>query len=292
MITPDTPNTPNTPNTTTAIPSRVNIAADGYEADLPFQGQQQPLILLQPLSPQVVAGDAVAGRFAGPLGDTQVMFAKFTFQPIGFELSHPEFAPDQKAPVFNHGRYLPRGANGAEFRRGGGGVERAGFYLPNGNQVVPTLTVFMLVDHEGRQYPSAFRFVRTGFAEGKRLGSHAAHLKAVIDGSMAYGCVVGRYEMTAVLEPRGYHRPKATLLGVVGEPGGPSTAQGRYGEQLRKAFKHGEDWIVIEAPALPAPAPVPAKPTLVRTEIEPPPASPDDYSGPASLDEILSDKVS
>jgi hypothetical protein len=239
----------------------------------------------------VVAGNAVAGRFAGPLGDTQVMLQKFTFQPIGFELSHPEFAPDpdKKAPVFDHGLYLPRGA---EFRRAGGGIARSGFYLANGNQVVPTVTVFMLADHEGRQYPSAFRFVRTGYKEGRRLGEHAAALKAVVDGETVCGCICGKYLLEALLETGGahsYYRPKWTLLGVVGEPGGPTVAQYLFDAQLRDAFKAGDDWTAIQPPALPAP--VPAKPTLVRTEIEPPPASPDDYSGPASLDEILSDKV-
>jgi hypothetical protein len=275
-------------HTATAVPGRVNIAADGYEADLPFQGHQQPLILLQPLSPQVVAGDAVAGRFAGPLGGTQVMLAKFAFQPIGFTASCPQFTPGKNIPVAEHGRFLPPDA---VFRRAGEGVERSGFWLPNGDQVVPTVTAFMLVDHEERQYPSAFRFVRTGHKEGKRLGNHAAYLKAIVDGEAAFGCICGRYEMTAVIEPRGYHRPKATLLGVVGEPGGPTVAQYRSAAQLRDAFKRGDDWTAIEVPALPAPALVPAKATLVRTEIEPPPASSDDYSGPASLDEILSDKV-
>jgi hypothetical protein len=262
-------NTQNILNAATAIPGRVNIAPDGYEADLPFQGQQQPLILLQPLSPQVIDCDPHRvpaprpGCFAGPLGGTQVMLAKFAFQPIGFTASCPQFTPGQKVPVAEHGAFLPRDA---VFRRAGEGVDRSGFWLPNGDQVVPTVTVFMLVDYEGQQFPSAFRFVRTGHKEGKRLGDHAAHLKAVVDGNMAYGCIVGKYEMTAVPEPRGYYRPKATLLGVVGEPGGPSTAQCRHGEQLRKAFKANDDWTSI---ALPAPQAT-TGPTLVRSEIEPP----------------------
>jgi hypothetical protein len=265
----------NSSKPTTAVPGRVNIAADGYEADLPFQGQQQPLALLHPQSPQVLAGNdsrAVAGRFAGPLGGVEVVLTKFAFQLVGLTVSHPQFAPNQKAPVHDHGRYLPREA---EFHFAGGPYPRAGFYLPNHDTVVPTVTALMLVDHEGRQYPSAFRFVRTGHKEGKRLGKHAAALKAVVDGETVRGCICGKYLLEALLETGGahsYYRPKWTLLGVIGEPGGPTVAQYRFAAQLRDAFKRGDDWTAIEAAALPAPGQVPAKATPVRTEIEPPPA--------------------
>jgi hypothetical protein len=247
--------------------------APEYEPDLPFEDQHYPLGLLQALSPEVIPGGqqqikgAVPGMYAGRLGDEQVLFRSFTCQLIGFTLTHPEFAPDQKKPV-PHGATMPPGA---EFHHAHQGYSRTGFYLPNGHQIVPTITALMLVDHGGRQCPSALRFQRSSFAIGRELYSRSGRLKAVIDGEPVRGCHLGKYEMTAVTETKGgktYFAPKPTLLGVVGEPAGPTLPEYRFADQLRRAFKQGDAWAEIEPPE-------PPKPETAVIEAESPPADDD-----------------
>jgi hypothetical protein len=243
-----------------------------YESDLPFQDQHYPLVLLHAQSPQVISGDprgAMAGMFTGRLSDEQVLLAEFAFLPIGFTLTHPEFAPNQKRPIFDHGKELP---DGAEFRYAGKGVARSGYYLPNGNQVVPTVTALMLVDYGGRQHASAFRFMHSAYPIGRQFGSRAAAVKAEVGGEKIKGCTVAKYKMTAVLETKNgksYFVPKPVLLGVVGEPAGPTLPEYRFADQLRRAFKQGEDWASLEPPEPPA--------DTKLIEAEPP--SPDDDPG-------------
>jgi hypothetical protein len=280
-------------NTTTAVQQIRSISPDGYEADLPFQNQHYPLKLLHLLSPEVIPGGqqqikgAVPGMYAGPLGDEQVLFRSFTYQLVGFTLTHPEFLPDQKAPIHDHGERLPREAVFHYVREG---YPRSGFYLPNGNEVVPTITALMLVDYGGRQHPSALRFSHSAFKRGRELYGRSGRLKAVVDGEPVRGCHLGKYEMTAVTETKGgktYLVPKPTLLGVVGEPAGPTLPEYRFADQLRRAFKQGEDWTLLEPPAPPAETKV--------IEAEPPPADDDPGMVPervvvdASVEEIIDD---
>jgi hypothetical protein len=220
-------NTSNILKTSTEVLGLGNIAGDRYEADLPFQAQQYPLVLLQALSPQVIAGDppdAKAGMFAGRLGEDQVLLADFAFLPIGFALTHPVFTPGQRTPIHDYGDRLPREA---VFHLASEGYPRSGHFLPNGDQVVATITIYMLVDHGGRQQPSAYRFSHAAYPIGKQLGSRAAALRAVVDGERVRSCIVGKYSMTAVRETKNgktYFVPRPTLLGVVGEHAGPTLA--------------------------------------------------------------------
>jgi hypothetical protein len=162
--------------------------------------------------------------------------------------------------------------------------------LPNGDQVVATVTVYMMVGYGGRQHPSAFRFSHSAYPVGKQLGSRAAALRAVIDGEKVRSCTVGKYSMTAVRESKNgktYFVPKPTLLGVVGEPAGPTLPEYRFADQLRRAFKEGEDWTLLEPPE-------PAAETKV-IEAEPPPADDDPGIVPervvidAAVEEIIDD---
>jgi hypothetical protein len=224
------------------------------EPDLP-QDQRYPLVLLQALSPQVINNDpkgAKAGMFTGRLDDEPVLFPEFVFLPIGFTLTHPEFVPGQKSPVFDHGKKLP---DGAEFRYAGAGVPRSGHYLPNGNQVVPTVTVLMLVDYDGRHHPSDFRFSHSAYPIGRQFGSRAAALTAEVEGERVKGCTVAKYKMTSTLETnngKSYYVPKLMLFARVGEAGYP-LAERPFAEELRRAFKQGDDWVSLEPPEPPSP---------------------------------------
>jgi hypothetical protein len=230
---------------------------DFHAPDLKFQDQQQAMSLLQALSPQALVGDpryvknARPGTFIGRLGDDLVVLVEFIFQAIAFLLTHPEFAPDQKAPVMDHGERLPPEAR---FHYAHEGYARSGHYLPNGNMVVPTITALMLVILDGRQHASAFRFSHSAFPIGKEFATRAARLKGTAEGETVRVCTAGKYSMTAVRETkngRTYFVPKSTLLGVVGEPAGPTLAQFRFADELRRAFKQGEDWASLEPPEPP-----------------------------------------
>src|SRR5262249_25790767 len=98
---------------------------DDAEADIPGLDQQQPIILLQALSPAVANDDpkgARAGLYLGRLGDEQVLVPTFTCQLVGFVHACPEYLPDEKVSVNDHGT-LPRGA---EFHKAGGAYQRSG----------------------------------------------------------------------------------------------------------------------------------------------------------------------
>jgi hypothetical protein len=265
----------------TVAPVIKRVVYSNDDPDLPFQDQLYPLLLLQALSPQVIGNDppgSMAGMFAGRLGGEQVLLVKFVFMLVGFRLSHPEFAPDQKAPVNEHGEKPPPGT---KFYYAHQGKPRSGFYTLDGNQIVPTVNGYMLVEHGGQWHPSGFRFSRSAHAIGRQLGTRAAAFTATIEGESVKRCTVGKCEMTAERKTengRTYYVPKPTLLGVVGEPNGPTLAEYRFADRLRQAFKAGEPWAELEPPEPPA---IQAPATVV-IEAEPPPAD-DNPSGARAL---------
>jgi hypothetical protein len=247
-----------------------DIARRIDEPDLP-QDQLTAVILLHGTSPQVINGDplgAKAGMFATRFDGEAVLFTKFAFLPIGFTLTHPEFAPGQKRPVFDHGDTLPPDA---DFKLAREGVSRSGHYRPNGNEVVPTVTCFMLVDHNGRQHPSVYRFTHTAYSHGRHFGSRAAALTAEIEGKKVKGCTSAKHLMTAVLETKNgktYHVPKPVLFARAGEAGYP-LAQHDFAEELRRAFKQGDDWASLEPPEPSSPLLPEAGAATVVIEAEP-----------------------
>ena len=102
--------------------------------------------------------------------------------------------------------------------------------------------------------------------------------------------------------------PKPTLVGVVGQPGGPSIELAWVAKTLRDSFKQGRAWASEPLPAIAAPAPTEA-PQIPASErvtpkpdirsgpdastSDPPPIPPDEYDddagGPRSLDEVIFD---
>jgi hypothetical protein len=252
------------------------------EPDLP-QDQRYPLGLLQALSPPVINNDppgSKGGMFSGFLGDLRVLLDTFIFVPIGFKLSHPEFAPGQRAPVGDHGDRLPFDA---KFKYAHEGVPRSGHYLANGNSVVPTVTALMLVDHGGRQHASAFRFMHGAYSIGRAFGSRAAAVKVEIEDKEVKGCIAGKYKMTSVLETKNgktYFVPKPVLVAKAGEAGYP-LAEFDFAEELRRAFKKGDDWASIE-PLAPRQVEAPAK---VVIEDDPQAHEPDERSLADDLDD-------
>jgi hypothetical protein len=262
------------------------------EPDLP-QDQQTAMILLHGQSPAVLNNDppgARAGMFLGRLGGELVLLTEFVFLPIGFTLTHPEFVPGQKAPVFDHGVRLPKGA---DFHYASEGYSRSGFYLPDGNEVVPTVTCFMMVDHNGGQDPSVFRFTHTAYPIGRSFGSRAAVQTAEIAGEKVKGCITAKWRMTSVFETKNgktYLVPKPLPFAKAGEAGYP-LAQRDFAEKLRGAFKAGDDWTALAA-SEPLSLPKAEAATVVIEADDPQAHEPDESAEPKrSLADDLNDKV-
>ena len=100
--------------------------------------------------------------------------------------------------------------------------------------------------------------------------------------------------------------PTPTLVGVFGQPGGPSIELARIAKTLRDSFKQGRAWASDPLPAIAAPPPteaprIPApewgtpKPDIrARPDAwksDPPPIPPNEYDGdaggPRTLDEVI-----
>ena len=101
--------------------------------------------------------------------------------------------------------------------------------------------------------------------------------------------------------------PKPTLVGVFGEPGGPSIELAWVAKTLRDSFKQGRAWASEPLPAIAARADGGAADPGLRARTpkpdirsgpdawksDPPPIPPDEYDGdaggPHSLDEVIFD---
>jgi hypothetical protein len=122
-------------------------------------------------------------------------------------------------------------------------------------------------------HPSTFRFTHSAFTIGKAFGHRAAALTAEVEGKRVKGCTVAKYKMTPALETKNgksYYVPKPVVFAKVGEPGYP-LAEYRFAEELRRAFKQGDDWASLEPPEPPPPT-LPPAPAKVVIEADPPPA--------------------
>jgi hypothetical protein len=251
--------------------------------DMPLQEYQPAIALLQSNSPQLIRGNkafvanAMAGTYLVPVGDGGIVLESLDFLLLRFVLNHPEF---QKGgiggPIHDYGVDKPRDA---DFHYAHEGYPRSGHYLPSGNEVVPTITAYMLAMIEGRLYPNIFRFTHSAHTIGKNLYFRTEKLKAAVDGKEERGCAVGKYRLTATLRTdggRSWFQPVCTVLGKVGEDRGPALEQARCAIGVREALLAGADWASLE---LPAPA---ATPSLPKPESDGPPEPPprDTYDGP------------
>ena len=103
--------------------------------------------------------------------------------------------------------------------------------------------------------------------------------------------------------------PKPTLVGVFGQPGGPSIEVARVAKTLRDSFKQGRAWASEPLPAIAAPSTAPEAPRIPASEAgtpkpdirsgpdawksDAPPIPPNEYDGdaggPRSLDDVILD---
>ena len=120
---------------------------------------------------------------------------------------------------------------------------------------------------------------------------------------------LGLFEMSSELvhgrNQYAWMAPKPTLVGVFGQPSGPSLEMARSAKTLRDSFKQGRAWASDPLAAIAAPPPTEApripvsergtpKPDIRSGpdawKSDPPPIPPnDDYGGPRDGDEIIFD---
>jgi hypothetical protein len=150
---------------------------------------------------------------------------------IGCEPSVTEYEPGESGAYVDS--YVKR-PTAARFTHEG----RPGWYLPNGNRLVETIVAYMLT--EGGLI--ALRFRSTALETIKKAYDCADRIRTniVLDGESLRGCVAGKWSVTTRLEKKGdrrWYKLVLTLLGIAGEPAGPSLDQVRIARIARKALK-------------------------------------------------------
>jgi hypothetical protein len=229
---------------------------EGDTPDLVIR-ERAKIVLVQPSSKELIFGDrrfvtgAAAGVFVIPRGGLRVPVACFAFVPIGFDKVFNEYLPNRGNFVAPH-LEKPADAIWLDARRDG--VEKTGLVRPNGNRVVETITVFVLLDGD---VGASFEFYGSSLAIGRDFAGFAQRQKGIGGFAEAHGYAVGKFKMTSFLEKSGdlrWFKPAATLLGVLGEADGPPIEKWRLAQTLRRqGFKQGVNWMPLEALSPPEP---------------------------------------
>jgi hypothetical protein len=257
--------------------------AEGDAPDLAIRARSK-ITLVQSNSPELIPGDkryvpgAAVGSFIVPQGDGREAVAKVDFVAVGFSDYFDEYLPNRGPYVTTHLR-KPPGAVWLNAKRDN--VEKTGLWLPNGNRVVEVLLVYLVMTGG---VGASFAFYGTGFPVGRDFSDRAASLKATVGTASVHSCTVGKWRLTATFEKDGdlrWCKPAVSLLGKLGEAKGPTIAEWRQAQTLRRAVKDGAPW--QEALADFSVQSTPAKPKLTVVDNDkdlwdegPPPVDPND----------------
>jgi hypothetical protein len=219
--------------------------------------------LLQALSPAVAPGspwpDAKPGDILASYEDaSEKLFPRsqgMPLVPVAFAESAVEWAPERgarSAPIAHHD-FVPLDA---EWINVGG--RKACVRSSNGNRIEKTVFLHMLV--EG--FRTTFAFSSTAYNIGQSFSRDADRVRVTIDGETVRVCG-GLWLMSSELErdpQRGHtwYAPRFKLLGVLGEPAGPSLELVKQARDLRFEFKASEAKRKEGLAALSAVKPTPA----------------------------------
>jgi hypothetical protein len=129
-------------------------------------------------------------------------------------------------------------------------VLKEGRYAPDGSVWERTIYLHSLVLAVGRPAIRLEQPIRGTFpfrSRGLKIGqsfyrSHLKTVEAVVDGKVVRNMTLGLTEMSSeIARERSYSwmAPKPTLVGVFGQPGGPSIELARAAKTLRHSFKQG-----------------------------------------------------
>ena len=272
-------------------------------------------------SPKVLEGVFGIGDFLMPNG--VVAKGCYQFLAIGCDDFWVHWAANRGGLLgFSQGPETPPGTEWLK-----PGVPRDGYpmamkegrYAPDGSVWERTIYLHSLVVAVGKPAVHLAQPICGTFAfKGKscEIGqnfyrSQLKAVEAVIEGKVVRNMTLGLFEMSSEIERKrsySWMAPKPTLVGVFGQPGGPSIEQSWVAKTLRDSFKQGRAWASEPLPAIAAPAPTeaPQIPASERTTPKPdirsgpaawksdaPPIPPDVYDGdaggPHSLDEVIFD---
>jgi hypothetical protein len=294
---------------------------DEYQDDIESQGM--PLIRQgQSNSPKVLEGVLGIGDFLMPNG----LVAKgcYQFLAIGCDDFWVHWAANRGGLLgFLPGSETPPGTDWLKPgvpRDGYPMVMKEGRYAPDGSVWERTIYLHSLVVVVGRPAIRLDEPICGTFAfKGKscQIGqnfyrSQLKAVEAVVDGRRSRHMTLALFEMSSEIErERSYiwMAPKPTLVGVFGQPGGPSIELARVAKRLRDSFKQGRAWASEPLPAIAAPPPsvepariAPSERGTPKPDIrsgpdawksDPPPIPPDEYDGdaggPRSLDDVIID---
>ena len=180
-----------------------------------------------------------ANRSGGRLG-----FLPGSETPAGTEWLKPGVPRDGFPTVMKEGRYAPDGS-----------VWERTIYLHS--LVVAVRPAFRLDQpicgtfaFKGKSCPIGQNFYR----------SQLKAVEAVVDGRRSRNMALAQFEMSSELvhgrNQYAWMAPKPALVGVFGEPGGPSIDFARFAKNLRASFKAGGAWASMPLPAIAAPSPM------------------------------------
>jgi hypothetical protein len=293
---------------------------DEYQDDIESQGM--PLIRQgQGNSPKVLEGVFGIGDFLMPNG--VVAKACYQFLALGCDDLWVHWGANRSGLLgFLPGLETPKDTAWLKpglRKEGFPSVTKEGRYSVDGSVWERTVYLHSLVVAVGRPASRLERPICGTFplrSRALKIGqnfyrSQLKTVEAVIDGKVVRNMSLGLFEMNSeITRERSYTwmAPKPTLVGVFGQPSGPSLDMARAAKTLRDSFKTGGSWASEPPPAIAAPAPTEASQIPVSergtpkadTRSEPiasksdPPSTPayehdSDAGGPRSLDEVVFD---
>jgi hypothetical protein len=235
-------------------------------------------VLLAPLSRALdTSSDSfLVGAAAGDFviytsgGDPKIVKGAigFTCMVIGFDRPWIEYPEKLGNDIIRH----PKKPSDVDWLdRSEGGAEQPGNYRigPNGelgNRVVETGIAYLLV--EGIDEVVSLSFTKTALRLSFNGFIDAAQRLAIRSGpdglQWISGCTLGKFRITSRLidnANRRWHVPKVTLIGKLGEEGGPSIEEWRAAQGLRLAAKAPPPVPLASPPVAPLVAGPPEAPT-------------------------------
>jgi hypothetical protein len=265
---------------------------EGDTPDLPSRDRKK-IVLVQPTSPELVYGDkryiqgASIGSFIIPKGDERVPVPSFTAIAVGFNKRWDEYMPDRGPYVASHDA-KPADCIWLDAKRDG--VKKTGYARQNGNRVQEVVAAYLLL---GNGFGGVYDFYGSATSIGRDFADRAGRLKATVGGSDIHTCTVGMWGFKSRTEQGAegrYCLPVPSLIGKLGEEGGPTLKQWRQAQYLRRAFKDGTPFIAaledLAAPtALDTIMAGPPRPEMIRHGAPSRAMTPPDIgSGPARWD--------
>ena len=239
---------------------------DEYQDDIESLGM--PLIRQgQSNSPKVLEGVLGIGDFLMPNG----LVAKgcYQFLAVGCDNLWVHWAANRGGLLgFLPGSETPPGTDWLKPgvpRDGYPMVMKEGRYAPDGSAWERTIYLHSLIVAVGRPAIRLDQPICGTFAfKGKscEIGqnfyrSQLKAVEAVVEGQRVHNMTLALFEMSSELvhgrNQYAWMAPKPALIGVFGQPGGPSMELARVAKTLRHSFKQGRGWTSEPLPAIAAP---------------------------------------